>query len=100
MSETSTSGGVSDVSETQGSDISEGRGQEPLTQKTIKTKKRKQGAPSAPVSLSGPDGADAPAHIDIGPEVLRKFGLRYGVKEWPPRRPDCSTSHDSSSGKG
>jgi hypothetical protein len=55
--------------------------------KDIETKERKtKAAPAAPCSLSGQDGAAAPARVDISPEVMRKFGLRYGLDEWPPRR--------------
>jgi hypothetical protein len=48
--------------------------------------REKKGAPPAPVSLSPQNGADAPERCDISPEVMRKFGLRYGVEDWPPRR--------------
>jgi hypothetical protein len=57
--------------------------------KSIETKEREnKGAPAAPVSLSFQDGADAPNGSSISPEVARKFGLRYGVDDWPPKRGD------------
>jgi hypothetical protein len=52
MPETSPMRGVSEIPDPQGSEISEGRGQKTLTQKTTRTKKRKQGAPLAPISLA------------------------------------------------
>jgi hypothetical protein len=64
--------------------------------KVVETKERKnKDAPAAPFSLSSQDGADAPEQPDIAPEIMRKFGLRYGVEEWPPRRRDRGASHDS-----
>jgi hypothetical protein len=53
--------------------------------KVVTTKERKdKGEP--PVSLSPHDGADAPEDVTISPEVMRKFGLRYNVADWPPAR--------------
>lgn len=55
--------------------------------KVLKTKEReKKGAPAAPVSLSSQDGTDVPEGSIISPEVMRKFGLRYNVEDWPPVR--------------
>jgi hypothetical protein len=48
--------------------------------------REKKETPAAPVSLSPRDGADAPGEVTISPEVMRKFGLRYGTEEWPPPR--------------
>jgi hypothetical protein len=55
--------------------------------KVVKIKeKEKKGAPLAPVSLSEQEGADALEQLSISPEVMRKFGLRYSIDAWPPRR--------------
>jgi hypothetical protein len=35
---------------------------------------------------SNGNGAGAPEGSTIRPEVIRKFGLRYGTEEWPPPR--------------
>ena len=48
--------------------------------------REKKGAPPAPFSLSRQDGTDVPERPTITPEVMRKFGLRYGIEEWSPRR--------------
>ena len=79
MSETSTTGGVSDVSETQWSDISEGRGQETLTQKPEKTMSK---TPRRSRALS-PDK----------PEIRSPFwcdahGYCHGERQ-PDHRPNC-----------
>jgi hypothetical protein len=39
-----------------------------------------------PVSLSPQDGATAPEGSIISPEVMHKFGLRYNMADWPPKR--------------
>jgi hypothetical protein len=78
--------GVSAFPDPQASEHSDGGCQNSLTQKTTEKEKRKQGAPPAPFSLLPQDGADAPEQPHIAPEVMQKFGLRYGVDEWPPRR--------------
>jgi hypothetical protein len=53
--------------------------------KVVDTKERKDKA-EQPVSLSPQDGAAAPEDGTISPEVMRKFGLRYSTKDWPPPR--------------
>jgi hypothetical protein len=54
--------------------------------KDLQTKEReKKGAPGAPVFLSPHEDTDMPSS-SISPEVARKFGLRYGIEEWPPQR--------------
>lgn len=53
--------------------------------KVVTTKERKDKA-EQPVSLSNENGADRPDRSTISPEVARKFSLRYGVEDWPPRR--------------
>jgi hypothetical protein len=53
--------------------------------KVVNTKERKN-KEGQPDSLSREDGADAPKDVTISPEVMQKFGLRYGVEDWPPRR--------------
>jgi hypothetical protein len=53
--------------------------------KVVTTKERKDKA-EQPVSLSPHNGATAPEEVTIGPEVMRKFGLRYNVGDWPPPR--------------
>jgi hypothetical protein len=53
--------------------------------KVVDTKERKD-KEGPPVSLSRHDGADAPKDVTISPEVMRKFGLRYNVGDWPPTR--------------
>jgi hypothetical protein len=53
--------------------------------KVVDTKERKE-KEEQPVSLSRQDGADAPERSTISPEVMRKFGIRYGTEEWPPHR--------------
>jgi hypothetical protein len=55
--------------------------------KVVDTKERKD-KEEPPVSLSPHNGADAPEEVTISPEVMRKFGLRYNVGDWPPRRAD------------
>jgi hypothetical protein len=75
----------SDGPDPQGSEISEGGRQTFLTQKHRRTN-AKTPAPPAPLSLAPPDGADAPERGSISPEVMRKFGVRYSVEDWPPRR--------------
>jgi hypothetical protein len=55
--------------------------------KVVKTKERKKkGASAAPFSLSPQESAKMPDRSSISPEVMRKFGLRYGTEEWPPQR--------------
>ena len=57
--------------------------------KVVENKEREKKEES--VSLSPQDGADAPEKDAISPEMMRKFGLRYNVGDWPPaRREDCS----------
>jgi hypothetical protein len=51
--------------------------------KVVETKERKD-KEAQPVSLSPHNGADAPEDVTISPEVMRKFGLRYGTEDWPP----------------
>jgi hypothetical protein len=53
--------------------------------KVVETKERKDKA-EPPVSPSPHDGAAAPGDATISPEVMRKFGLRYSTKDWPPPR--------------
>jgi hypothetical protein len=53
--------------------------------KVVDTKERKEKAQQT-ASLSVEDGADAPERSTISPEVIRKFGIRYGTEEWPPQR--------------
>jgi hypothetical protein len=53
--------------------------------KVVETKERKEKA-EPPVSLSVEDGAAAPEEGMISPELMRKFGLRYSVSDWPPQR--------------
>jgi hypothetical protein len=54
-----------------------------FTDKVVETKEReKKGSPAA--SLSPQDRADAREDVTISPEVMRKFGLRYNVSDWPP----------------
>ena len=58
-----------------------------MPDKVVDTKEReKKGAPVAPFSLSPQEGNDMPDRSSISPEVARKFGLRYNVEDWPPRR--------------
>jgi hypothetical protein len=53
--------------------------------KVVDTKEREdKGQP--PVSLSPQDSADAPKDVPISPEVMRKFGIRFNVLDWPPPR--------------
>jgi hypothetical protein len=54
--------------------------------KVVDTKEREKKEAPAPCFLSPQDGADAPENTIISPEVMRKFGLRYGTEEWPPPR--------------
>jgi hypothetical protein len=54
--------------------------------KVVTTKEREKKETPAPFFLSPQDGADAPETSVISPEVMRKFGLRYGTEEWPPPR--------------
>jgi hypothetical protein len=57
-----------------------------MPDKVLDTKEReKKGAPPAPFSLSPQEDTDMPGS-SISPEVARKFGIRYNVKDWPPRR--------------
>jgi hypothetical protein len=53
--------------------------------KVVDTKERKD-KEQQPVSLSPHNGADVPHDVTISPEVMRKFGLRYGIEDWPPSR--------------
>jgi hypothetical protein len=55
--------------------------------KVFTTKERKD-KEEPPVSLSREDGAAAPEEVTISPDVMRKFGIRYNVAEWPPKRRD------------
>jgi hypothetical protein len=59
-----------------------------MPDKVVETKEReKKGAPPAPVSLSSHESTDTPERSGIiSPEVMRKFGIRYGTEEWPPQR--------------
>jgi hypothetical protein len=55
--------------------------------KVVETKEReKKGAPPAPFSLSLQEAGGVPERSYISPEVIRKFGLRYSIEEWPPHR--------------
>jgi hypothetical protein len=56
---------------------------EKVVDKVVTTKERKD-KEEQPVSLSSQDSADAPKDVTISPEVMRKFGLRYNVGDWPP----------------
>jgi hypothetical protein len=59
---------------------------ENMRDKVLDTKEReKKGALLAPVSLSPQEDTDMPGS-SISSEVARKFGLRYSVDDWPPRR--------------
>ena len=62
--------------------------QENTADKVVENKEReKKGAPPAPVSLSSHESTDTPERSGlISPEVMRKFGIRYGTDEWPPPR--------------
>jgi hypothetical protein len=53
--------------------------------KVVETKERKDKG-EQPVSLSPQDGAAAPEDGTISLEVMHKFGLRYGIEDWPPQR--------------
>jgi hypothetical protein len=53
--------------------------------KVVENKERKDKEEQA-VSLSPQASADAPEDETISPEVMRKFGLRYNVADWPPPR--------------
>jgi hypothetical protein len=53
--------------------------------KVVTTKERKD-KEEQPVSLSPQDGVAAPEDVTISPELMRKFGLRYNVEDWPPTR--------------
>ena len=59
-----------------------------MPDKVVENKEReKKGAPPAPVSLSSHESTDTPERSGIiSPEVMRKFGIRYGTEEWPPQR--------------
>jgi hypothetical protein len=58
-----------------------------MCDKVVETKEReKKGAPGAPVSLSPQEAANMLDRSSISPEVARKFGIRYNVKDWPPLR--------------
>ena len=51
------------------------------TDKVVNTKEREK---KEAVSLSPQDRADAREEVTISPEVMRKFGIRYNVGDWPP----------------
>jgi hypothetical protein len=53
--------------------------------KVVETKEREK-KEEQPVSLSPQNGADASERVEISPEVMRKFGLRYSTEDWPPLR--------------
>jgi hypothetical protein len=53
--------------------------------KVVEDKERKD-KEDLPVSLSAEAGAAAPEDVRISPELMRKFGLRYNVGDWPPPR--------------
>ena len=59
-----------------------------MVDKVVETKEReKKGASPAPVFLSSHESTDTPERSGIiSPEVMRKFGIRYGTEEWPPQR--------------
>jgi hypothetical protein len=59
-----------------------------VVDKVVENKEReKKGAPAAPASLSSQESTDTPERSGIiSPEVMRKFGIRYGTEEWPPPR--------------
>jgi hypothetical protein len=78
--------GVSEAPDPQVSECSNGGYQKVLIQKTKDYEREKQWRRRRLVSLSPQDGASAPEQPYIAPEVARKFGLRYGIEEWPPRR--------------
>jgi hypothetical protein len=54
--------------------------------KVVNTKEREEKEAPAPFSLSPLDGAGAPEQTIISPEVMHKFGVRYGTEQWPPPR--------------
>jgi hypothetical protein len=54
--------------------------------KVVHTKEREEKEAPAPFSLSPLDGAGAPEQTLISPEVMHKFGVRYGTEQWPPPR--------------
>jgi hypothetical protein len=57
------------------------------TQKSSENEREKrESACRRTVSLSHDHGADAPEDVTIGPEVMRKFLLRYSTQDWPPPR--------------
>jgi hypothetical protein len=56
-----------------------------VAHKVVNTKERKE-KEEPPVSLPPQDGAAAPQEGTISPEMMRKFGLRYNVADWPPLR--------------
>jgi hypothetical protein len=58
-----------------------------VAHKVLHTKERKDKEDTT-FSLSPQDGADAPEGLTISPEVMRKFGIRYNVADWPPSRRD------------
>jgi DNA-binding transcriptional MocR family regulator len=53
--------------------------------KVVENKERKNKGEQA-VSLSSHNGAHAPEDGTISPDLMRKFGLRYNVGDWPPPR--------------
>jgi hypothetical protein len=53
--------------------------------KVVDTKERKDKDEQA-VFLSSHDSATAPEDGTISHEVMHKFGLRYNVGDWPPKR--------------
>jgi hypothetical protein len=56
--------------------------QENTADKVVDTKEREK---KEAVSLSPQDRADAlDEEVTISPEVMRKFGIRYNVSDWPP----------------
>jgi hypothetical protein len=81
-SETSTSGGVSEIPETQGSEISEGRGQEPLTRKPEKTMSKTPPRLRRPMALA----SDKPETHN--PFWCAAHGVAHGAR-LPDHRPDC-----------
>jgi hypothetical protein len=56
-----------------------------VTHKVLDTKEREDKR-EQPVSLSPQNGAHAPEGLTISPEVMRKFDLRYNIRDWPPQR--------------
>jgi hypothetical protein len=54
---------------------------EKTADKVVDTKEREK---KEAVSLSPQDRAHAREDVTISPEVMRKFGIRYNVEDWPP----------------